>query len=101
MDDYNTDPAKTIVNITNIYLEPFKNMDKKTFKELFAMFAESLNKHQDLVNLYLYNDSQYIEFLTKILCIYKEKGILTQRILMNKMALFVSTASYLRKYYSI
>lgn len=73
---YGEDPALTISHITEVYLEPYKTFDKTTIRELFAVFMDSLSKNSDLAIVYMSYDYLYIDFLTKILEAYKEKGII-------------------------
>lgn len=74
--EYGHDPTLTIVHIIEVYMEPYRTFEKNTLRELFTVFMDSLNKHEGLGEFFIASKSLFIDFFTKILKAYQEKGML-------------------------
>lgn len=77
---YGDDPSLTIIHIIEIYLEPYRTFERNQLRELFCVFIDSLNKHHELGVFYTASKFMFIDFITKILKAYQDKGMLSSSI---------------------
>lgn len=73
---YGDDPILTIVNIIEVYMEPYQTFEKNTMRELFTVFMDSLTKHQELGEFVTTSKFFFVDFLAKILKAYQQKDML-------------------------
>lgn len=73
---YSEDPTLTIVHIIEVYMEPYRTMEKNTLRELFNVSMESLTKHQELGEFIRASKFAFVSFIAKTLDAYQGKGLL-------------------------
>ncbi|MGI6451415.1 MAG: TetR/AcrR family transcriptional regulator [Desulfitobacteriia bacterium] len=76
VNEHGDNPALTIVYIIEVYIEIYKTLDKNTLRELFTVFIDSINKHQELGEFYRTSKFMFVEFIANVLKAYQEKGLL-------------------------
>lgn len=73
---YSDDPTSTIVHIIEVYMEPYRTLEKSNLRELFNVSMESLTKHQELGEFVTASKFTFVDFIAKILEAYQDKGLL-------------------------
>lgn len=67
---------KTIIELTNIYLESYSKIDRIMWSEVISAFARDIDANKKAMIEFIEVDLQYVNQLKSLFTYYKNKGIL-------------------------